>query len=356
MEEIQKEKVHHSSTRTPIDFSAAWAAILKYKKLYGVSLIVAYIIASIIGISIPRTYSCQILLAPESGSGTSSLGGLAALASSFGVNIGGGGAQGGDAITPSIYPDLMKSVDFKTSLFPIKVKRKNDKKAMTYYDYLKYEWRVPWWEDWFGIRAPKPQKDTLVNTFELTGEQARIADLAIKNVQCKIDKKTALITIDVTAQDPHVAAQLADSVKNRLQDFLTAYRTKKARHDLDYLSMLNKQAKKDYEHIRQIYYEYMDANQDVTLLAATQRQNDLENEMQLAYNNYTATSAQVLAAKAKVQEETPAFTPIQSATVPLGPSGPNTKMIKLICLFLTAFGITIYALYKEKQLKPFLGL
>ena len=67
----------------------------------------------------------------------------------------------------------MKSVDFKTSLFPIKVKQKKDKKTMSYYDYLKYEWRVPWWEDCFGLRAPKPRKDTLVNTFELTPEQAR---------------------------------------------------------------------------------------------------------------------------------------------------------------------------------------
>ena len=352
MEENQKTI---SKPAAPIDFGAVRQAIKKYKKLYYKTLGIAFVIALIIGYSLPNTYNCQILLAPESGGGSSSLGGLASLASSFGVNIG-GGSQGGDAITPSIYPDLMKSVDFKTSLFPIKVKRKEDQKVMTYYDYLKYEWRVPWWEDWFGLRAPKPQKDTLVNTFELTGEQARIAGLAIKYVQCKIDKKTNLITIDVTMQDPYVAAQLADSVRNRLQDFLTAYRTKKARHDLEYALKLNKQAKKDYERARLLYSEYMDANQDMTLLTAQQKQNDLENEMQLQYNNFTATSTQVLAAKALVQKETPSFTTIQSATVPLGPSGPNTKLIMLVCLFLTALGTTIYVLHKENQLKPFLGL
>ena len=339
-----------------IDFAAIWQAIKKYKKLYCWTLGIACVVATIIGFSIPKTYNCQILLAPETGGGSSSLGGLASLASSFGVSIG-GGSQGADAITPTVYPDLMKSVDFKTSLFPIKVKQKGkDKKAMTYYDYLKYEWRVPWWEDWFGLRAPKPQKDTLVNTFELTGEQARIAGLAIQNVQCKIDKKTGLITIDVKMQDPYVAAQLADSVKNRLQDFLTEYRTQKARIDLDYALKLNKQAKKDYERARQLYSEYMDANQDMTLLTAAQKQNDLENEMQLQYNNFTATSTQVLAAKAKVQETTPSFTTIQSATVPLGPSGPNTRLIMLVCLFLAALGTTIYALFKENQLKPLLGL
>ena len=338
-----------------IDFAAIWQAIKKYKKLYYKTLGVAFVVALIIGFSLPKTYNCKILLAPETGGG-SSMGGLASLASSFGFGVG-GGSQGGDAITPTVYPDLMKSVDFKTSLFPIKVKQKGkDKKAMTYYDYLKYEWRVPWWEDWFGLTAPKPKKDTLVNTFELTGEQARIAGLAIKYVQCKIDKKTNLITIDVTMQDPYVAAQLADSVKNRLQDFLTEYRTKKARHDLDYALKLNKQAKKDYERIRQLYADYMDANQDMTLLAAKQKQDDLENEMQLAYNNFTATSTSVLTAKAKVQQETPSFTTIQSATVPLGPAGPKKELIMLVCLFLAALGTTIYALFKENQLKPLLGL
>ena len=338
-----------------IDFAAIWQAIKKYKKLYCWTLGIAFVVATIIGFSIPRTYNCKILLAPETGGGNSSLGGLASVASSFGVSIG-GGSQGGDVIKPSVYPDLMKSVDFKTSLFSIKVQKKSDKKSMTYYDYLKYEWREPWWEDWFGLRAPKPQKDTLVNTFELTGEQARIAGLAIKNVKCEIDKKTNLITIDVTMQDPYVAAQLADSVKNRLQDFLTEYRTKKARHDLNFALMLNKQAKKDYERARLLYAEFVDGNQDMMLQTAKQKQDDLENEMQLQYNNFTATSAQVLAAKAKVQETTPSFTTIQSATVPLGPSGPNTRLIMLVCLFLAASGTTVYALFKEDQLKPLLGL
>ena len=335
MEENQIKKAQQ--LKTPIDFGAIGAAIKKYKKLYYKTLGIAFVIALIIGFSLPKTYTCQILLAPETGGGSSSLGGLAALASSFGVSVG-AASPGGDAITPNVYPDLMKSVDFKTSLFPIKVQQKKDKKTMSYYDYLKYEWRVPWWEDLFGLMAPKPKKDTLVNTFELTPEQARIAGLAIKNVECKIDKKTNLISIDVTAQDPYVVAQLADSVKNRLQDFLTGYRTKKARYDLEYALKLNKQAKKDYERARLLYSEYVDANQEIYLLSAMQKQNDLENEMQLQYNNYTATSAQVLTAQAKVQETTPSFTTVQSATVPLGPSGPKKELIMIICLFLAALG------------------
>ena len=339
-----------------IDFGAIWQALKKHRKLYYKVLPIAFVLAVVIAKSIPTYYQCEVILAPESGGGSSSMGQLASLASSFGVSLGGGGNAAGDAITPSLYPDLMKSTDFKTSLFPIKVYGKKDKTPMTYYNYLKNEWKEPWWKDFFGLMAPESKADTLVNNFELTGEQGRIAGMIMKNVVCKIDKKTNLISISVTTQEPYIAALLADSVQARLQDFLTDYRTKKSRHDLEYAEMLQQQAKKDYEHARQKYVEFVDANQDVVLESIRQMQTDLENDLQLQYNNYNTLSAQVLAYKAKVQEATPAFTTLQRATVPLAPAGPKRPMILFVCLFLAALFTTVWILYKEHQIKPLLGL
>jgi hypothetical protein len=352
----QNQIQSHGRKPQPIDFGAIWQALKKNRKLYYIVLPIAFVVAMVITKSIPPYYKCEVLLAPESGGGSGSMGQLASLASSFGVSLGGGGNAGGDAITPSLYPDLMKSTDFKTSLFPIKVHGKKDKTSITYYDYLKNEWKEPWWEDFFGLMAPEKKRDTLVNNFELTGEQARIAGMIMKNVVCKIDKKTGLISIDVKAQEPYIAALLADSVQTRLQDFLTEYRTKKSRHDLEYAEMLLRQAKKDYEHARQKYVEFVDANQDIVLESIRQKQTDLENDLQLQYNNYNTLNAQVLAYKAKVQEATPAFTTMQRATVPLGSAGPNQNRILFVCLFLAALFTTVWILYKENQLKPLLGL
>ena len=351
----QNQIISQTKKVKSIDFVAIWQAIKNNRKLYYIVLPIAFVVAVVIAKSIPTYYQCEVLLAPESGGGggTSQ---LASLASSFGVSLGGGGNAGGDAITPSLYPDLMKSTDFKTSLFPIKVHGKKDKTTMTYYDYLKNEWKEPWWKDFFGLMAPESKPDTLVNNFELTGEQARISGMIMKNVVCKIDKKTNLISIDVTTQDPYIAALLADSVKARLQDFLTEYRTQKSRHDLEYAEMLQSQAKKDYEHARQKYVEFVDANQDVVLESIRQMQTDLENDLQLQYNNYNTLSAQVLVYKAKVQEATPAFTTLQRATVPLGPAGPKRGQMIMLCLFVAALFTTIWVLLKENLLKQLLGL
>lgn len=351
-----EQNQHPRPAEQKIDFGAIGSAIKKHRKLYYKTLPVAFVIACLTSLSIPDYYTCKVVLAPEA-SPASNSGSLMSLASSFGVNLSGmSSPQGADAFTPSLYPDLMKSLDFKATLFPVKVKYKDRQDWMTYYDYLKNEWKEPWWNDFFGLMSPPKQKDTIVNTFELTGEQARIAGMINKNVVCKIDKKTNLIDIDVTAQDPYVAAMLADSVKTRLQAFLTDYRTNKARHDLAYAEKLYKEAKRDYDRSRQLYGDFMDHNQDVILESVRQKQYDLENEAQLMFNNYTAVSAQLLAAKAKVQQETPAFTTLQSATVPLGKTGPKGNLIMLVCLFLAALGTTIYVLSKEKQLKPLLGI
>lgn len=85
---------------------------------------------------LPKYYQCQVTLAPEFGGATGG-GALSSLASSMGYKVGGSKSDA-DAITPTLYPDLMNSVDFKTSLFDVKVHRMDSSKVMTYYDYLLY--------------------------------------------------------------------------------------------------------------------------------------------------------------------------------------------------------------------------
>lgn len=353
---MEEKQVTQPKKPAPIDFGAMWAAIKKHRKLYYKVLPVAFVVMCVITLSLPNSYKCSVALAPEMGTNSSSVSGLASLASSFGVNISSGGSASGDAITPTLYPDMMNSVDFKTSLFGVKVQRKEDKSPISYYDYLMNEQKEPWWSNLFGLIKPKKSELQQVNPFELTKEQEAVARAIAQNVVCTIDKKTNVIKIDITDQDPRVAAQMADSVKTRLQDFLTDYRTQKARHDLAYAVSLQKQAKKDYERARQLYVDFMDTNQDLALTSAQQKQIDLENDMQLQYNNYNTLNAQVIAAKAKVQEVTPAFTTLQSATVPLRKDSPKRGQIVLVTLFVVAFLITVYILYKENQLKSILGL
>ena len=348
-----------------IDFMKIFQDLLKHKMLYAKVLPVAFVLAAIYALAQPNYYNCTVKLSPEM-SGSKSTSGLASLASSFGVNLGTGGA-GTEALFPTLYPDLMNSVDFKTSLFHVPVTIEGDKEAgeadctMSYYDYLSKEQKMPWWSSAmkavFSIfKSDEPEKKENINPFRLTKKQSDIVKAIDKNIVCDVDKKTMVITINVTDQNPVIAANMADTVKTRLQKFITDYRTSKVRVDLEYSKKICAETKARYEKARQLYAEFMDHNRDIILQTVRQKQTDLENDMQLQYNAYTQVAAQLLAAEAKVQEETPAFTTLQSATVPVQKSGPKRAQMCLIFVFLAFLGTTAWILYKEDDLKSLLGM
>ena len=349
-----------------IDFGKIFKDLLKHKMLYVKVLPVVFVLAAVYTLSTPNYYSCTVTLVPELGSSAKAGGSLAGLASSFGINLGSASSDK-DAINPMLYPDLMKSVDFKTSLFNVPVTIEGDKEkgesdtTMTYYDYLSNGQKSPWWTS--SLKAvismfkDKTSKDNdKVDPFRLTMEQDKIVKEVDKKLVCIVDKKTMVITINVTDQDPVIAATMADTVKTRLQNFITDYRTSKARIDLEYNKKIAAETKARYEKARKLYAEFSDANQDIILESVRQRQTELENEMQLQYNAYTHVAAQLLAAEAKVQEDTPAFTTLQSATVPVRKAGPKRALQCLISVFLAFLGTTVWILYKEDNLKSLLGL
>ena len=340
-----------------------WQDVKKYKKLYYKVLGITFIASAIITLSIPNYYKCTVMLAPELSGGNKGAGGLASLASTFGVNLGSASA-GADAIMPNLYPDLMNSVAFRASLFPVKVQQEDGDTAMTYYDYLENYQRLPWWSagmkvvgegissamsSIFGLEKEASDK---VNPFRLTKDQMEIVEKMEKKVVCDVDKKTFVITIDVTDQDPLIAATLADSVQTRLQDFITDYRTRKARVDLAYNQKLFKEAHERYEKARLKSAAYTDANRHAIFAEKQSEQTKLENELQLQYRTYSQISTQLQMAEAKVQEVTPAFTTLQPATVPIKKEGPKRTISVIVLLFLAILATTTFAFHKEGHLVP----
>ena len=176
--------IENMEEESSIDFGKIFKDLLKHKMLYVKVLPVAFVLAAIYALAQPNYYSCTVKLSPEMGGSKTSGGGLAALASSFGVNLGSGGA-GTEALFPTLYPDLMNSVDFKTSLFTVPVTIEGDKEAgekdrtLSYYDYLSKEQKVPWWSSvikgFFSLfGSDEDEKVEKVDPFRLTKKQANI--------------------------------------------------------------------------------------------------------------------------------------------------------------------------------------
>ena len=348
-----------------IDFGKIFRDLLKHRKLFFKVLAWTFIVACVYTLSLPNYYQCTVTLSPEM-SGSKSTSGLASLASSFGVNLKGAMSNNTEALFPTLYPELMNSTIFKTGLFAVPVTIEGDKEAgepdrtMTYYEYLAKEQKTTWWgaaiKGLFSLFKEEKPLSEEVDPFRLTREQARIVKMIDKKIICDVDKKTMVISIDVTDQDPVICATMADSVKVRLQQAITDYRTSKARVDLEYDKRMYEEAKQRYDKAVDAYVRFADGNQKIFLQTVRQKQSKLEDEMQLQRSIYQQLAGQVQQAEMKVQEATPAFTTLQNATVPVRKSGPVRSKIVLIFLFLAFLATTAWVFYKENDHKPLLGL
>ncbi|MDE5692149.1 MAG: chain-length determining protein, partial [Alistipes sp.] len=125
------------------------------------------------------------------------------------------------------------------------------------------------------------------------------------------------------------SATVADTVMRNLQNYVTGYRTNKARKDLELTQQLYDEAQREYYKAQQRYARYMDANQNVVRRSVRTEQERLQNEVTLAYNVYNQMAQQLQLARAKVQESTPVYAVVQPASVPLRAAKPS-KMLVLI--------------------------
>lgn len=335
-----------------IDLSKVIKKVWSGRKAFYKSLPIAFVLSCIYILGVPRYYSTSSKLAPEMDNSMNA-GTLGSLASSFGIDL--ANMQSSDAITPLLYPDLMEDNGFVARLFNVRVTNVDGDIKSTYYDYLKNHTKSSIWGypiRWIKSLLPEEESKFKGNgkgksdPYLFNKEQDGIAGAIRANIGLSVDKKTGVITISVKDQDPLICKQLAESVSMHLQEFITEYRTNKARIDLEYYQKLTAEAKHEYELARQRYGSYADANTDVILESFRSKRDDLENDMQLKFNNYSMVSTQLQQAKGKVQERTPAFTLLKGAEVPLKPTSPKRMIFVLGMLLLTSFG-TIFWILKD---------
>lgn len=318
---------------------------------------ITFVVSCLIIICVPRYYTSEIKLAPEMG-GNNVGGTLGSLASTFGVDV--GNLEGNDAIYPLLYPDLLEDNGFVANLFPVNVKSADGEIDTDYYTYLKSYQKTAWWNSvmkWMsnGIKSLLPKKEKTdpskgngkKSAYWLSEEDNAVAERVRGNVNFSIDKQTVVITITTKAQDPLVAKILADSVQEHLQQFVTNYRTNKARIDEKHYQQLYDEAEKAYEKSCSDYARMSDAYKNVVLNKYQMKLDNQEKDMQLKYTTLQTISTQLQVASAKVQERTPAFTVIKGASVPLKPAGPKRMLFVLGMLMFVSFVVVCWILRKE---------
>ncbi len=324
-----------------IDVFSLVIDILKDKKTILKFCSVGFVVGIIVAFCTPKTYTSEVVLAPELSSGGLGLtGNIAEMASSFGFDVGKKSSM--DAIYPELYPDIFSSSDFILKLFDVPVRLKDEDELRSYVQHLCNDIKHPFWtlpKAWIIKMLEKPETvangKAVKDPYRLSKVDSDLCSAIAGSIGCLVDKKTSEITITFTDQDPMVACIMADTLQRRLQAYITDYRTQKTRIDLAYYKKLTDESKANYEKARREYAKFCDSNFDIELETFKSRRDQLENEMQMQYNVYSQMATQLQNAKAKVQENTPAFTMIQSPVMPYKASSRPRVFTVIIFIFLS---------------------
>lgn len=329
-----------------------WAARKMLLKVAGVAAVVGIIIA----FSIPKVYTVKVVLSPEASKMGRNSSSLASMASMLGL----GNAMGNEAnaLNLTMTNEIISSTPFVLELFDTRVQTIDGEMDTTLVDYLATQKR-PWWKTVMalpgmavgGIKslftsAPEDMEEPPLDPFQLTRKQTGQANAIRSTIKAEVEK-TGMTTIEVTMQDPLVAAMVADTVVTKIQQYITQYKTSKAKEDCKYWEQLYKERQNNYYLAQEKYAQYADANQGIIKQSVKIEQERLQNEMNLAFQVFTQVATQLQLAKAKEQEEKPVFAILEPATVPLLPSGTSRKIILLGCVFLAVIGASAWLLFGQ---------
>lgn len=304
----------------------------------------------------PRYYKCEVELAPEGAVDDAS--GIASVASSFGINF--GNMSNSDAIYPALYPDLFESTEFIVGLFDVPVVTDDESVKTDYYTYMKKHQKKNWLTAPFyklknnivkmfsKDKESSTSNNKTINPFKLNKKDYSLVNKIKGNIECSVDKKTDVITITVTDQDRQVCALMADSVKERLQDFIIKYRTGKTTKDVAYYKHLSDSARIEYEKALMAYGNYTDSHRNLVEDTYIELGQKLKNEVDLKLNAYNTINTQYISMRAKLQERTPSFTTLKSATVPQKPAGPKRMIFVIGMLILST--IVLGGFYARKEI------
>lgn len=314
-----------------------------------------------------RQYQVKVTLAPELQNRTS--GTLSAITSMLG-----GGASlnsSPDALNISLFPEISASTPFLCSLLEVPVT-----------PYLPREKEVAGvrpdtvtvFVHMLGRDKPLSEKkarkqaeadaeylydDSVINPDQLTPRQYKAVKGLNEAINTNVDNKTGVTTISVTLDDPMIAKQLADTVTQRLQDFVIDYRTKKATADYDYYVQLADEAHKKLVKAQAAYAARVDYDRSVILQSVNSERQRLQDEATLANQIYSQMAQQRELAKAKIQEMKPVYAVVQPATVPLKSITSRAKICIiwffvgfLLSCFWVAFGQDLWKKGREMMKKP----
>ena len=324
----------NSNLNDAIDLIDLLRKLYKSKKL----IIISTIIISIIGITysllLPLKYSSTtVFITQNQETGSSSLSGVASL---VGINLG-GGSYGGE-IPATMYPQIVESVKFKRLLLNKVIDEKNN---LTLENFI---------SKYYSIKEIEEQNISELGMTSNEGEYFKIL-AGILNVS--VNQKDGSISITSEMPNAEYSAKIAKFSRELLQNIIIEYKIETARQNLTFSEGQLIEKKKEFDEIYSKLAYFSDSNLNSVNSIILNEKNKLESEFQIISAVVEEISKQVEQAKLQLKKDTPVFSTIQEAIIPIQRSSPKRTQLVIIFGFLGFILSAVYVLIKDTLFKIF---
>ena len=255
----------------------------------------------------------------------SSNSGLSGVASLVGINL--GGISSGSEIPSTMYPQIGESVEFKRDLLDSYIDEKEQIKLEDFLtDYNKIEKNVT-----------ENNKKLFVSEYE-----DELFDVINDIVSISVNQIDGFITISANMPYSEFAANTCVNARDILQEIVINSRIQSAKQKLEYSEKQLASKRIEFEEIQNKLAYFNDSNLNLVTSSVINEREKIEAEFQILNAVMIELSKQVEQRKLQVSEDTPVFSILKEASMPVRRSSPKRTQMVLIFGFI---GLTVSTIY-----------
>jgi uncharacterized protein involved in exopolysaccharide biosynthesis len=152
--------------------------------------------------------------------------------------------------------------------------------------------------------------------------------------------ENGVVTVSVRMPEARMAADVADQVVQFLTDYITEYRTGKARRDMEFISERYDESLSRFELAQVNLARFRDENRGQLTEVGRIQQERLQSEFDHTFNLYSTMATRLEEARIKLQEDAPVVNILEPAAVSDRRSAPKRGKILVFSLILgVALGV-----------------
>jgi len=337
-----------------IDIKDIILQLWKVRKFIIIFTGIFFLIGIFIAFTSPVKYTASCTVLPQTGENSgNNMGGFVSM---MGINIGSG--MSSETLSPSVYPQILKSVPFcKEVMNTLITTKKSPYTPITLYEYYtnkKYQDKslaastiIAAVNSSKKNTYPTVYTDTLSNQIiTLTINEQKVINAIRKNTHFESNTKEGYIKLGYTFVESQAVAQITESLFTTLEKYVINYKAQKEIDNLQFVQTSYDEAHKDIIQKQANLAAFQDANRGLVTATARSTERQLMSEYDMAFTIYSELAKQLEQAKLAVKASTPVLTVIDPVIVPQQKSAPKRSMIITIALLLGLMIATTWVLVK----------